>query len=141
MSVYYKFRSTKDFDTVRFDGLHISVGQLKKDIIQQKRIGKDADYELQIIDAQTKEVYESDEALVRQNSSVLVSRIPIVGARKKKWLRERATAKAREDAVLAADDVSILKKTSENFSDENRENLIEDGGSPSFPSVSQCATS
>ena len=85
MSVYYKFRSTKDFDTVKFDGLHISVGELKKNIVQQKRISKDADYELQIINAQTKEVYDNDEILVPKNTSVLVSRIPIVGANKKNW--------------------------------------------------------
>ena len=85
MSVHYKFKSSKDFDTVTFDGLHISIGELKKNIIQQKKIGKGADYELQITNAQTKEIYDNDDILVPKNTSVLVSRIPIIGANKKNW--------------------------------------------------------
>ncbi|KAG0414803.1 hypothetical protein HPB47_008037 [Ixodes persulcatus] len=55
MSVHYKFKSSLDFDTVTFDGLHISVSDLKKSILQQKKIGKAADFDLQITNAQTKE--------------------------------------------------------------------------------------
>ena len=44
-----------DFDTVSFDGLHISVADLKKAIFHQKRIGKNTDFDLQITNAQTKE--------------------------------------------------------------------------------------
>lgn len=55
MSVYYKFKSSLTSDKVTFDGLHISVGDLKKAIIQQKKIGKSNDFDLQITNAQTKE--------------------------------------------------------------------------------------
>lgn len=55
MSVHYKFKSALDFDTITFDGLHISVADLKKAIMQQKRLGKTADFDLQITNAQTKE--------------------------------------------------------------------------------------
>lgn len=55
MSVHYKFKSTLDYDTVSFDGLHISVADLKKAIFHQKRIGKNTDFDLQITNAQTKE--------------------------------------------------------------------------------------
>lgn len=55
MSVHYKFKSALDFDTITFDGLHISVGDLKKAIMQQKRLGKTAEFDLQITNAQTKE--------------------------------------------------------------------------------------
>ncbi|GIX75983.1 e3 ubiquitin-protein ligase RBBP6 [Caerostris extrusa] len=64
MSVHYKFKSNLDHDTVTFDGLNISVADLKKSIIQQKRIGKSADFDLQITNAQTKEVYDNDEMLI-----------------------------------------------------------------------------
>lgn len=57
MSVHYKFKSALDYDTVTFDGLHISVGDLKAAISQQKRIGKTSDFDLQITNAQTKEGY------------------------------------------------------------------------------------
>lgn len=55
MSVHYKFKSALDFDTITFDGLHISVSDLKRAIMQQKRLGKTAEFDLQITNAQTKE--------------------------------------------------------------------------------------
>jgi len=55
MSVHYKFKSNLDFDTLTFDGLHISVQDLKKSIFQQKNIGKNTDFDLLITNAQTKE--------------------------------------------------------------------------------------
>lgn len=44
-----------DYDTISFDGLHISVADLKKEIIQKKKLGKTQDFDLQITNAQTKE--------------------------------------------------------------------------------------
>ncbi len=55
MSVHYKFKNSKDFDKVTFDGLHISVIDLKKAIWQQRKSGKSADSDLQITNAQTNE--------------------------------------------------------------------------------------
>lgn len=55
MSVHYKFKSAREFDTITFDGLHISVDDLKKAISQRNRIGKTADFDLLITNAQTKE--------------------------------------------------------------------------------------
>lgn len=55
MSVHYKFKSALEYDTVTFDGLHISVRDLKKAILHQKRIGKNTDFDLQVTNAQTKE--------------------------------------------------------------------------------------
>lgn len=55
MSVHYKFKSALEYDTVTFDGLHISVKDLKNSILQQKRIGKSTDFDLQVTNAQTKE--------------------------------------------------------------------------------------
>lgn len=45
-NVYYKFNSEINFSHVGFDGLHISVGDLKKAILHQKRLGKTADFDL-----------------------------------------------------------------------------------------------
>lgn len=55
MSVHFKFKSNLDHDTVTFDGLNISVADLKKAIMHQKKIGKSSDFDLQITNAQTKE--------------------------------------------------------------------------------------
>lgn len=85
-----------DYDTVTFDGLHISVADLKKSIMQQKKIGKSSDFDLQITNAQTKEVYEDDESLIPKNTSVIVARVPVVSSNKKSW--------ERNDLPLPVDD-------------------------------------
>jgi E3 ubiquitin-protein ligase RBBP6 len=68
MSVHYKFKAALDYSTVTFDGIHISVGDLKKEIIEQKRLAKNADFDLQIQNAQTKE----GEALVDLSRPILI---------------------------------------------------------------------
>lgn len=55
MSVHYKFKSSKDFDTVTFDGAVISVADLKREIIRQQKLGKANDFDLEITNAQTNE--------------------------------------------------------------------------------------
>ena len=55
MSVHYKFRSVKNYDTIPFEGSVISVGDLKQAIIEQKKLGKANDFDLKFSNAQTKE--------------------------------------------------------------------------------------
>lgn len=55
MSVHYKFKAGKDSHTITFDNLHISLGELKKSIMQQQKMGKSTDLDLQITNALTKE--------------------------------------------------------------------------------------
>jgi E3 ubiquitin-protein ligase RBBP6 len=53
MSIYYKFRSARDFDTLPIDGPNITLVALKKAIIAAKKLGKGIDFDLEIVDAQT----------------------------------------------------------------------------------------
>ena len=55
--IHYKFKSSKDYDTLMFDGLHISLADLKKSIMQNKKLVKTGslDFDLQIVNAQTRE--------------------------------------------------------------------------------------
>ncbi|CAH1967151.1 unnamed protein product [Acanthoscelides obtectus] len=85
MSVHYKFKSALEYDTVTFDGLHISVKDLKNAIIQQKRIGKSTDFDLQVTNAQTKEVYQDENVLIPKNTSLLIARIPVIAQKQKQW--------------------------------------------------------
>ncbi|XP_045475836.1 E3 ubiquitin-protein ligase RBBP6 isoform X2 [Harmonia axyridis] len=86
MSVHYKFKSALEYDTITFDGLHISVKDLKNAIIQQKRIGKSTDFDLQVTNAQTKEVYTDQKVLIPKNTSLLIARIPNASQSKpKQW--------------------------------------------------------
>uniref|UniRef100_A0ABM5F024 E3 ubiquitin-protein ligase RBBP6 isoform X1 n=2 Tax=Pogona vitticeps TaxID=103695 RepID=A0ABM5F024_9SAUR len=78
--VHYKFSSKLNYDTVTFDGLHISLFDLKRQIMGREKL-KAADCDLQITNAQTKEEYTDDNALIPKNSSVIVRRIPIGGVK------------------------------------------------------------
>lgn len=54
-SIHYKFSSTTEYSTLKFDGLHISLADLKKAICEHKKLGKTGEFHLQITDAQTKQ--------------------------------------------------------------------------------------
>jgi len=51
--IHFKFKNSLDYDSITFDGLHISLGDLKKAIMQMKRL-KDTDVDLHVINAITK---------------------------------------------------------------------------------------
>ena len=51
--VHYKFKSALEYDHHTFDGLTISLGELKKAIASRK-LGKNNDFDLQIVNAQDK---------------------------------------------------------------------------------------
>lgn len=52
--VHYKFYSKLDYNTVTFDGLYITLSELKKQIMGRERL-KATDCDLQITNAQTQE--------------------------------------------------------------------------------------
>uniref|UniRef100_UPI003AAC2CD3 uncharacterized protein n=1 Tax=Centroberyx gerrardi TaxID=166262 RepID=UPI003AAC2CD3 len=78
--IHYKFSSKLNYDTVVFDGLHITLKDLKRQIMGREKL-KAADCDLQITNAQTKEEYTDDEALIVKNSSVIIRRIPMGGVK------------------------------------------------------------
>lgn len=58
MSIHYKFKAAKDFDTISFDGAAISLLELKGRIIEAKGLGKAGqtlDFDLAVQNAQTNE--------------------------------------------------------------------------------------
>uniref|UniRef100_A0A915J217 E3 ubiquitin-protein ligase RBBP6 n=1 Tax=Romanomermis culicivorax TaxID=13658 RepID=A0A915J217_ROMCU len=68
-----------DYKTLTFDGLHISVGDLKRLIYDNEKINNaSADFDLQICNASSnpKVPYEDDSSLIPRNSSVIVARVP-----------------------------------------------------------------
>lgn len=78
--VHYKFSSKLDYNTVTFDGLHITLSELKRQIMARERL-KATDCDLQITNAQTREEYTDDEAHIPKHSSVIVRRTPIGGVK------------------------------------------------------------
>uniref|UniRef100_A0A182IJJ9 Uncharacterized protein n=1 Tax=Anopheles atroparvus TaxID=41427 RepID=A0A182IJJ9_ANOAO len=115
MSVHYKFKSTLDFDTITFDGLHISVADLKKSIIQQKRLGKTVDFDLQITNAQTKEEYNDDTMLIPKNTSLTIARVPVKAQGKKNWEKpvaaeptmQMSVTRSKHDAANSQSNVDL----------------------------------
>lgn len=53
-SIHYKFRNSKDYATITFDGAYISLGELKKEICKRE-YGKVTDIDLKVVHAQTNE--------------------------------------------------------------------------------------
>eukprot|EP01080_Neovahlkampfia_damariscottae_P001046 gene1046-10565_t len=78
MSVFFKFKSAKDYDTYHFDSNLISLSDLKEGIINQKKLGKALDFDLVIKNAQTNEIFR-DEVLIPKNTSVIIERVPVTG--------------------------------------------------------------
>lgn len=76
-SVHFKFKSQKEPSRVTFDGTGISVFELKREIINQSRLGDGTDFELSIYNEHTGEgkhcpascwAHEPDNASVQGNS-------------------------------------------------------------------------
>uniref|UniRef100_A0A3B4Y1H3 DWNN domain-containing protein n=1 Tax=Seriola lalandi dorsalis TaxID=1841481 RepID=A0A3B4Y1H3_SERLL len=78
--VHYKFSSKLSYDTVVFDGPHITLTDLKRQIMGREKL-RAGDCDLQITNAQTKQEYTDNEGLIPKGSSVIVRRIPISGGK------------------------------------------------------------
>ncbi|KAM6032725.1 LOW QUALITY PROTEIN: E3 ubiquitin-protein ligase RBBP6-like [Theristicus caerulescens] len=78
--IHYKFFSKLDYDIVTFKGLHIALRDLKRQIMAREKL-RAANCDLQISNAQSKEEYTDDNALIPRNISVIVRRIPVGGVK------------------------------------------------------------
>ncbi|XP_022751608.1 E3 ubiquitin ligase PARAQUAT TOLERANCE 3-like [Durio zibethinus] len=76
VSVYYKFKSSKDFHSIPIDGPFISVSAFKDKIFASKRYGNGNDFDLLISDVQTDQQYNDGSILIAANSSLLIRRTP-----------------------------------------------------------------
>ena len=76
-SIHYKFKATLEYKTLTFDGLHISVDELKRVICDKENIRTEL-FDLVLTNAHTKRQYGAGgaEELVPRNSSVVVQRLP-----------------------------------------------------------------
>ncbi|BGP13379.1 hypothetical protein JCM10213_009222 [Rhodosporidiobolus nylandii] len=74
--VFYKFKSQREPSRIAFDGTAIAVWDLKKEIIAENRMGKGADFDFAIYNADTEEEYTNDYAMIPRSTSVLARRLP-----------------------------------------------------------------
>ena len=88
MSVRYKFKNDKKDSTLQIDGFHISVKDLKRGIVEAKKLGRVTDFDLIVQESNTEEIYEKDDDQIAKNSSVVVFRKPLEKGQKKTWYEE-----------------------------------------------------
>ncbi|KAI3862352.1 hypothetical protein MKX03_014370 [Papaver bracteatum] len=75
MSIYYKFKSGKEFHSIPALSPFMSVLELKDLIFQSKKFGHGKDFDLILTNPSTNEDYIDDSIIIPRNSSVLVRRI------------------------------------------------------------------
>ncbi|KAL4874189.1 hypothetical protein BDV12DRAFT_3582 [Aspergillus spectabilis] len=75
-SVHFKFKSQREPSRVTFDGTGISVFELKREIINQSRLGDGTDFELSIYNEDTKEEYDDDTSVIPRSTSIIARRLP-----------------------------------------------------------------
>jgi len=80
--IHYRMKSSLTTHTLSFSGTHISLAELKKLIISDKKLEKTDSFELIITNSQSKEVYKKDNDMIPKNASVIVQRKPILPASK-----------------------------------------------------------
>lgn len=53
--VHYKFKSSKTFETLKFEGISITKGEFLRRIVTDKKLTKDVDDEIRVYHAQSNE--------------------------------------------------------------------------------------
>jgi len=102
MSVRYKFKNDREYSAVPCDGFHISVRDLKRAIVAKKRLGRETDFDLEVINQHDDgdKPYDDEETLIPKNSSLIIVRKPLERGQKKVW--EEARAPGLTAAALAS---------------------------------------
>lgn len=77
-TIFYKFRSQKDVDRILFDGTGLTVFDLKREIIQENKLGDGTDFQLRLYNPDTNEEYEDDSQVIPRSSSVVARRSPAI---------------------------------------------------------------
>ena len=75
--INFKFKSALSYDSIKFDGAFISVGELKGLIAEKKGLGLDLGAELVLSDPRTKAEYADGAQLIPKSSAVYVRRTPL----------------------------------------------------------------
>lgn len=77
-TIFYRFRSQKDTERIMFDGTGLTVFDLKREIIQENKLGDGTDFQIRLYNPDTNEEYEDDSQVISRSSSVLVRRSPAI---------------------------------------------------------------
>uniref|UniRef100_H2YGK3 CCHC-type domain-containing protein n=1 Tax=Ciona savignyi TaxID=51511 RepID=H2YGK3_CIOSA len=101
-AIHYKFSSSTEYKNVTFDGINISLTDLKRAIMEKQKL-KHTELDLHITNAQTLQVYKDESALIPKNTAVLVRRIPLGPVRDSKvYVVKRNDASVSSSYTIAA---------------------------------------
>lgn len=77
-TIFYKFKSERDFDTIHFDGSSISAKDLRRNIAQKRHLydnNRFNNFDIVVVDTNTGLEF-SDDAQIQRNTFILVKRQP-----------------------------------------------------------------
>jgi len=127
MSVRFKFKNDREFSAVPCDGFHISVRDLKRAIVARKRLGRETDFDLEVINQHEDgeaAPYTDEEALIPKNSTLIIVRKPLERGQKKVW--EDDYKSATSAAATASGGNSSVAASVSAFSGSATADLTED---------------
>ena len=93
MSVRYKFKNDLAYSHLNIDGVHISVKDLKRSVVEHKKFDRITDFDLVVCEASSGDKYEKDDDLILKNTSLIVARLPLEKGQKKVWYDEEKMPK------------------------------------------------
>ena len=141
--IHYKFGNTTNYCAIKFQGLEISLSDLKIRILQANHMNHSP---LEIINAQNKNVYFEESEMIPRNTSVIVKRIPppqsnhsskvIIASQRKRAERDMAD-KIQSSTFDIGNQEANLSKIDE--SEENRLKTMMDQASIEFDMSSKKA--
>ncbi|CEP63933.1 cleavage polyadenylation factor subunit MPE1 LALA0_S09e05754g [Lachancea lanzarotensis] len=77
-TIFYKFRSQNGSSRILFDGTGITVFDLKREIIQDNRLGDGTDFQLRLYNPDSGEELEDDSQVISRSSNVEARRSPAI---------------------------------------------------------------
>ena len=93
MSVRYKFKNDLQYSHLSIDGVHISVKDLKKSIVEHKKFDRITDFDLLVTESGSGDQYTKDDDLILKNTSLIIARHPLPQGQKKIWYDEEKVPK------------------------------------------------
>ncbi|KRY76526.1 E3 ubiquitin-protein ligase RBBP6, partial [Trichinella pseudospiralis] len=146
--IHYKFKSSLDYKTVSFEGLSVTLTNLKRLILEKEGI-RTADFDLKVSNAQTGKEYTEDGGPIMRHTSVVVARVPADAQRRLPKVWDRSTEGVVVSSSSSIDSVGFssllvrfafyefaigaflqfafinLQKTGKNMTEEERIKLME----------------
>jgi len=75
-TIFYRWKSQREPSRILFDGTGLTVFDLKREIIQENKLGDGVDFQLRIYNPDTDEEYDEDQTVIARSSSIIARRSP-----------------------------------------------------------------